>query len=249
MSSEETPPLHFRLKPKIPLKLRSFISGLRAALRAVGLRNAPAGAVLSPPDPLRWAPAGAPVFGCAEKRKPSRGPSRRFAAHLGGPCTVLVVAKSAKLRFRLTAKTAPAPLLLLSPPDPLRWAPAGAPIKSRWGENLPVWANFAQMRGSSQTVPGNLPLSIRLRLTAYRPLALCRSCDCHRGCFASLTQGPLLRFPRFAHGRSRLGGILLLFPRKAPACAQAQKEGVNGYKLLCFLVADCEVGLQTIFQQ
>ena len=98
MSSEETPPLHFRLKPKIPLKLRSFISGLRAALRAVGLRNAPAGAVLSPPDPLRWAPAGAPVFGCAEKRKPSRGPSRRFAAHLGGPCTVLVVAKSAKLR-------------------------------------------------------------------------------------------------------------------------------------------------------
>ena len=50
-----------------------------------------------------------------------------------GPCTVLVVAKSAKLRFRLAAKTAPAPLLLLSPPDPLRWAPAGAPIKSRWG--------------------------------------------------------------------------------------------------------------------
>ena len=148
MSSEETPPLHFRLKPKIPLKLRSFISGLRAALRAVGLRNAPAGAVLSPPDPLRWAPAGAPVFGCAEKRKPSRGPSRRFAAHLGGPCTVLVVAKSAKLRFRLTAKTAPAPLLLLSPPDPLRWAPAGAPIKRRWGENLPVRANFAQSTGA-----------------------------------------------------------------------------------------------------
>ena len=69
MSSEETPPLHFRLKPKIPLKLRSFISGLRAALRAVGLRNAPAGAVLSPPDPLRWAPAGAPPFLSAEKEK------------------------------------------------------------------------------------------------------------------------------------------------------------------------------------
>ena len=137
MSSEETPPLHFRLKPKIPLKLRSFISGLRAALRAVGLRNAPAGAVLSPPDPLRWAPAGAPVFGCAEKRKPSRGPSRRFAAHLGGPCTVLVVAKSAKLRFRLTAKTAPAPLLRLSPPDPLRWVPAGTPIQKPLG-SLPA---------------------------------------------------------------------------------------------------------------
>ncbi len=34
MPSEETPPLHFRLKPKIPLKLRSFISGLSAAFRA-----------------------------------------------------------------------------------------------------------------------------------------------------------------------------------------------------------------------
>ena len=49
MSSEETPPLHFRLKPKIPLKLRSFL--------------------LSPPDPLRWAPAGAPPFLSAEKEK------------------------------------------------------------------------------------------------------------------------------------------------------------------------------------
>ena len=75
MSSEETPPLHFRLKPKIPLKLRSFISGLRAALRAVGLRNAPAGAVLSPPDPLRWAPAGAPPFLSAEKEKTGRARS------------------------------------------------------------------------------------------------------------------------------------------------------------------------------
>ena len=37
------------------------------------------------------------------------------------------VAKSALLRFRLTAKTAPAPLLRLSPSDPLRWAPTGAP--------------------------------------------------------------------------------------------------------------------------
>ena len=60
---------------------------------------------------------------------------------------------------------------------------------------------------------------------------------------------PQYLFPRFVHGRSRLGGILLLFPRKAPACAQAQEEGVDGCKLLRFLVADCEVGLQTIFQQ
>mgnify|MGYP006887481952 CR=1 FL=1 len=46
-------------------------------------------------------------------------------------CTPLrvVVAKSALFRFRLTAKTAHAPLLLLSPHDPLRWARAGAPSR------------------------------------------------------------------------------------------------------------------------
>ena len=37
----------------------------------------------------------------------------------------LVVAKSACLRFRLTAKTATAPLLLLFPANPLRWASPG----------------------------------------------------------------------------------------------------------------------------
>ena len=58
------------------------------------------------------------------------------------------------------------------------------------GRNLTARVKFAQMRGPSQTVPGNLAVSIRLRLTAFRPLALCRSCDCHRGCFAGLTQGP-----------------------------------------------------------
>ena len=57
MSSEETPPLHFRLRPKIPLKLRSFL--------------------LSPPDPLRWAPAGAPPFLSAEKEKTGRARSKR----------------------------------------------------------------------------------------------------------------------------------------------------------------------------
>ena len=46
---------------------------------------------------------------------------------LGCPQT-LVVAKSAQLRFRLAAKTTLAPLLLLSPRDPLRWARAGAPL-------------------------------------------------------------------------------------------------------------------------
>ena len=39
----------------------------------------------------------------------------------------LVAANSAKLRFRLTAKTAPASLRLLSPPDPLRLRSGGDP--------------------------------------------------------------------------------------------------------------------------
>ena len=38
-----------------------------------------------------------------------------------------VVAKSAQLHFRLTAKIAFASLLLLPPPNPLRWASAGTP--------------------------------------------------------------------------------------------------------------------------
>ena len=38
MSWEEIPPLHFRLKPKIPLKLRSFISGLEAVLKPAECR-------------------------------------------------------------------------------------------------------------------------------------------------------------------------------------------------------------------
>ena len=41
----------------------------------------------------------------------------------------LVGAKSAHLRFRLAAKTAFAPLLFLSPPQPLRWVAAGAPCE------------------------------------------------------------------------------------------------------------------------
>ena len=74
------------------------------------------------------------------------------------------------------------------------------------------------MRGSPQTVPENLAVSIRLRLTAYRPLALCRSCACQRGCFAGLTQGLLRRFPRFTHTLSRAGGP----GRSAVVCAAYQ---------------------------
>ena len=43
----------------------------------------------------------------------------------------IVVAKSASLYFRLAAKIRCAPLLLLSPADPLRWAPPGAPYNYR----------------------------------------------------------------------------------------------------------------------
>ena len=49
-----------------------------------------------------------------------------------------VVAKSACLRFRLTAKTAPASLLLLSNANPLRWA-------LRWGP--PSAAYMIRLRG------------------------------------------------------------------------------------------------------
>ena len=59
--------------------------------------------------------------------------TRRFCVTSFRPrgCAPLrvVVAKSALFRFRLTAKTAHAPLLLLSPHDPLRWARAGAPSR------------------------------------------------------------------------------------------------------------------------
>ena len=119
--------------PKIPLKLRSFL--------------------LSPPDPLRWAPAGAPLFGCAEKRKPSRGPSRRFAAHLGGLCTVQK-RKGAGVEFDSKGQIRPS---------------TGAGLNRCFRE---------------------LPVFCRLRLTPYRPLALRRSRDFLRRCFASLSQGP-----------------------------------------------------------
>ena len=46
----------------------------------------------------------------------------------------IVVAKSACLRFRLTAKTAPAPLRLLSPPDPLPLGSGGEPLY--WGPEV-----------------------------------------------------------------------------------------------------------------
>ena len=59
------------------------------------------------------------------KRLAAKISAWRTEAHDGRP---FVVAKSAELRLCLTAKAAPAPLRLLSPPEPLRWAPACPPM-------------------------------------------------------------------------------------------------------------------------
>ena len=82
------------------------ISALRAALRAVALRNAPAGA------------AGGELL-C-----PWRLVVAMAQATFSWPFGPIHL-ESACLRFRLTAKTAPAPLLLLFPANPLRWASPG----------------------------------------------------------------------------------------------------------------------------
>ena len=50
---------------------------------------------------------------------------------------IVVVAKSAWLHFRLAAKIAPAPLLLLSPQEPLRLRSCGGPVRSCRKENGP----------------------------------------------------------------------------------------------------------------
>ena len=82
------------------------ISALRAALRAVALRNAPAGA------------AGGELL-C-----PWRLVVAMAQATFSWPFGPIHL-ESACLRFRQTAKTAPAPLLLLFPANPLRWASPG----------------------------------------------------------------------------------------------------------------------------
>ena len=61
-----------------------------------------------------------------------------------------VVAKSARLRFRLTAKTALAPLLLLSNANPLRWALRWEPPSAAyWVENC-RWCGSAAAPGFAE---------------------------------------------------------------------------------------------------
>mgnify|MGYP007016217321 CR=1 FL=1 len=82
----------------------------------------------------------------------------------------------------------------------------GPKKKETPGTNLTAGVKLCQKYGGcSQTVPGNLEASIRVRLNPFLDGALCRSWDCLRGCFASLTQGPKPRFPRSAPGWFRSG--------------------------------------------
>ena len=76
----------------------------------------------------------------------------------------LVVAKSACLRFRLTAKTATAPLLLLFPANPLRWASPGATMdwaKRRRGR-LRMDTSCPYSPFPAPCLQGNSPLRGRL---------------------------------------------------------------------------------------
>ena len=96
----------------------------------------------------------------------------------------IVVAKSAELRFRLTAKTAPAPLLLLSQSGPLRWARFGSPswgpeggCTIPWQKEIPAfWRGFLKgVNYSSMSIttpePTVRPLPRKLRFRGY-PLNL-----------------------------------------------------------------------------
>ena len=80
---------------------------------------------------------------------------------------LIVVAKSAQLRFRLAAKTAPAPLLLLSKPDPLALGSglAGG-FAAEYGR---MFAKSAQLRFrlTAKTAPAPL-----LLLSKSNPLTL-----------------------------------------------------------------------------
>ena len=75
----------------------------------------------------------------------------------------VVLAKSAALCFRLTAKMRSAPLLVLSPRDPLRWARAGAPILHV------VWRAIRGPRESAQRFSGERRGKGAKRDLAVRP--------------------------------------------------------------------------------
>ena len=77
------------------------------------------------------------------RREPCRGWGRKFPQDKTFP-PIGVVAKYAQLRFRLSAKTPPASLLLRFPPGPLRWVPAGA--LSRIGSKISLSKTFPPIR-------------------------------------------------------------------------------------------------------
>ena len=85
---------------------------------------------------------------------------------VGEPPQTLVVAKSALFRFRLATKTAHAPLLLLSPRNPLRWVCAG-PHWLRPGADAPG-LNFGTKWCAPRQVDSEIIYILRMKiLPAY----------------------------------------------------------------------------------
>ena len=91
--------------------------------------------------------------------------------------------ESACLRFRLTAKTAPAPLFLLFPANPLRWASPGVTMdweKRHRGRMRACRISGAQnLSGFLRLHPGHWALAVpKLRLVRFHGCAwLCRAGD------------------------------------------------------------------------
>ena len=69
------------------------------------------------------------------------------------------------LRFAFRGKSSVVPLLLLSPPNPLRWALAGAPVPK------PPFGFWLLIRGFGGETCGLFYVFARVQLTRFRPVA------------------------------------------------------------------------------
>ena len=121
-----------------------------------------------------------------------------LALPAGIPPPIVVVAKSAWLHFRLTAKIAPAPLLLLSPQEPLRLRSCGGPVRSCRKENGPCTVQ------KKRTLSAELAHKAQVRLNTVAVLA-----NCHQ--FSSLLPAravlvPQIGFPRAYTPAVNVGG-------------------------------------------
>ena len=96
------------------------------------------------------------------------------------------------------------------------------------GRNLTAGVKFAQVTGAGlNRCQYELPALCRLRLTPFRPEPLRRSCNCPRGRFASLTQGPRRLLPLFVPGSSRSGGLPVLLPVDKLSSRREAREEKN----------------------